>query len=145
MLTAFLVFLLILHFVERSRRERIVNSSIDVVVSFWKKRIVVNTIFIILCVILFIRGNHVIAKGRLFDPLFGFLDKAVAVIVGVIYIIRLIASIGELSTYSNMNETEYRQHQIATKQQIDKDDKDTVAYAKASRRINSMNNFFGNF
>ncbi len=135
-----IVFVVIVSAVRRSRQEHVVKESLYATQQRSENSRTSNIAFFIISVIILFVGISMCESDSIITSLLGIIVLLTGIILSIISLVSMLKSIGRASSYKNMNEDEFKQHQEETRLQIKQEDEATEQAMKNYRRMRTINN-----
>lgn len=135
-----IVFVVIVSAVRRSRQEHVVKESLYATQQRSENSRTSNIAFFIISVIILFVGVSMCESDSIITSLLGIIVLLTGIILSIISLVSMLKSIGRASSYKNMNEDEFKQHQEETRLQIKQEDEATEQAMKNYRRMRTINN-----
>ncbi len=135
-----IVFVVIVSAVRRSRQEHVVKESLYATQQRSENSRTSNIAFFIISVIILFVGISMCESDSIITSLLGITVLLTGIILSIISLVSMLKSIGRASSYKNMNEDEFKQHQEETRLQIKQEDEATEQAMKNYRRMRTINN-----
>ena len=135
-----IVFVVIASAVRRSRQEHVVKESLYATQQRSENSRTSNIAFFIISVIILFVGISMCESDSIITSLLGIIVLLTGIILSIISLVSMLKSFGRASSYKNMNEDEFKQHQEETRLQIKQEDEATEQAMKNYRRMRTINN-----